>query len=280
VIAGRWAARTGALERALVHAKRASDPREVSTIIGLLAQALAYGPTPVPEAIARCEELSESVLDDVEVRAGIASTLAGLHAMQGQFDEARTLAEEGRAIYEELGLRYMRAGPHSHAAGSIELLAGDPAAAARELRWGYDALEQMGERGTRSTLAAFLAQALVEQGEYSDAIEFSEISEQTGAEADVVTQAVWRSARAAALAKTGDSAAAELLAEEAVELADATDFLDLQGNTLLGLANVLRLSGESERVPPLVERARRAFERKGNIVAEAKATAALGDRVG
>jgi hypothetical protein len=138
----------------------------------------------------------------------------------------------------------------------------------------------MGERGTRSTLAAFLAPALVEQGLYEDAIEFSRISEETSAAADVVNQAVWRGARAAALAEAGDSSAAELLAAEAVELADGTDFLDLQGHTLLGLANVLRLAGQSERVPPLVERARRAFKRKGNIVAEARAIAALVDRVG
>jgi tetratricopeptide (TPR) repeat protein len=279
VIAGRWAARAEALERALDHAKRASDPREISTIIALLAQALEYGPTPVPDAIRRCEELRESVHEDAEVRAAIASTLAGLHAMQGDFDEARRLAEEGRVVYEELGLRYMRAA-RSLASGSIELLAGDPAAAVRELRWGYDALEKMGERGTRSTLAAFLAQALVEQGQHADAIEFSKISEETGATADVVTQAVWRSARAAALVQTGDSPAAELLATEAVELAAATDFLDLQGNTLLGLANVLHLAGKSEEAPPLLEQARQAFERKGNIVAEAKAVAALGDRVG
>jgi tetratricopeptide (TPR) repeat protein len=233
----------------------------------------------VRAAISRCEELSESVHGDVEVRAGIASTLAALHARLGQFDEARTLAEEARAIYEELGLRYMLAGEHAFASGSIELLAGDPAAAVRELRWGYDALEQMGERGTRSTLAAFLAEALVEQGRYQEAIAFSEISEQTGAAADVVTQAVWRSARAAALAQTGDPATAELLAEEAVSLAEATDFLDLQGNTLLGLAQVLRLGEESEAPPQLIERARQAFERKGNVVAEAKAAAALATHV-
>jgi tetratricopeptide (TPR) repeat protein len=279
VIAGRWAARAEALERALYHAKSASDPREISTIIALLAQALEYGPTPVSEAIRRCEELRESVREDAEVRAAIASTLAGLHAMQGHFDEARVLAEEGRVVYEELGLRYMRAA-RSLASGSIELLAGDPAAAVRELRWGYDELEKMGERGTRSTLAAFLAQALVEEGRYSDAIEFSKISEDTGAAADVVTQAVWRSARATALAQAGDTAAAELLAAEAVELAEGTDFLDLQGNTLLSLANVLHLTGQSEKAPPLVERARRAFESKGNTVAKAKAVAALGELVG
>jgi len=278
-IAGRWAARAEALERALNYAHRAGDAREISTIIALLAQALEYGPTPVPEAIRRCEELRDSVRDDAEVRAAIASTLAGLHAMQGDFEQARVLAEESRVVYEELGLRYMGAA-RSLASGSVELLAGDPAAAVRELRRGYDALEKMGERGTRSTLAAFLAQALMEQGLYADAIEFSRISEETSAAADVVNQAVWRAARAAALAHTGDSSTAELLAAEAVELAEGTDFLDLQGNTLLALANVLRLTGQSDGVPPLVERARRAFERKGNIVAEAKAVAALGDRVG
>jgi class 3 adenylate cyclase/tetratricopeptide (TPR) repeat protein len=278
-IAGRWAARTEALERALVHARRASDPREISTIVGLLAGALLYGPTPVREAIKRCEELNESVSGDVEVRAGIASTLAGLHAMLGQFDEARTLSEEARAIYEELGLRYIRAGVHSFAAGSIELLAGDPAAAVRELRSGYDELERMGERGTRSTLAAFLAQALVEQGDYVEAIHFSEISEQTAAAADIVPQAVWRSARAAALAESGDLTRAEQLAEEAVSLAEGTDFLDLQGNTLLGLAQVLRLVGDSDAAQAAAERGRHAFERKGNVVSETKAAALLGARV-
>jgi class 3 adenylate cyclase/tetratricopeptide (TPR) repeat protein len=278
-IAGSWAARTEALERALVHAKRASDRREVSSIVGQLARALAYGPTPVPEAIRRCEELSESVRGDVEVRAGIASTLAALHARLGQFEQARTLAEEARAIYEELGLRYRLAGEHAFASGSIELLAGNAAAAVRELRWGYDALEQMGERGTRSTLAAFLAEALVEQGEYREAIEFSRISEETGAAADIVTQAVWRAARAGALAQMGDVSNAELLAQEAVSLAAGTDFLDLHGTTLLVLANVLRVAGDPDAAPPLVERARQAFDRKGNLVSEAKAAALLGARV-
>ena len=85
--------------------------------------------------------------------------------------------------------------------------------------------------------------------------------------------------RAAALAQTGDPSSAELLAAEAVSLAEGTDFLDLQGNTLLGLAHVLRLTGDSETAPALIERARQAFERKGNLVSEAKAAAALGARV-
>ena len=272
VIAGRWAARAEALERALEHAKRASDAREISTIIALLAQALEYGPTPVPEAIRRCEELRASVREDAEVRAAIASTLAGLQAMQGNFDEARVLAEEGRVVYEELGLRYMRAA-RSIASGSVELLAGDPAAAVRELRWGYDELEKMGERGTRSTLAAFLAQALVADGRYDDAIEFSNISQEMATEADVVTQAVWRSARGAALAETGDLSEGERLAREAVTLANGTDFVDLQAGTLIGLAGVLASGGRTEESTALAEQARVIYERKGNIAAAERLSA-------
>jgi len=59
VIAGRWAARAEALERALVHAKRASDPREISTIIALLAQALRH-------IIERRCDLAELVVVDLD----------------------------------------------------------------------------------------------------------------------------------------------------------------------------------------------------------------------
>jgi hypothetical protein len=120
---------------------------------------------------------------------------------------------------------------------------------------------------------------LVEQGQYADAIHFSEISEQTAATADIVPQAVWRSARASAFAETGDPAGAEPLAAEAVSLAEGTDFLDLQGNTLLALAHVLRLAGDYEGMQSVAERARQAFDRKGNLVSEAKAAALLGARV-
>ena len=44
------------------------------------------------------------------------------------------------ALYDELGLRFMRA-TRCIAPAAVELLAGDPGAAAEELRWGYQALE-------------------------------------------------------------------------------------------------------------------------------------------
>ncbi len=253
----------------------------------MLAQALAYGPTPVPEAIRRCEQLrleagsAASTATDAEadringrrwlnrdrgVEAAIASTLAELRAMEGDFDEARALCARAQALYDELGLRFMRA-TRCIAPAAVELLAGDPGAAAEELRWGYQALEAMGERGVRSTVAAFLAHALVADGRYEEGERFSEISEQDAAAADVVTHVVWRNARARALARRDDLAGAERLAREGVALARSTDFLDLQAGALLSLAEVMGIRGQAQPAAELVEAARETYERKGNIVA-------------
>jgi predicted ATPase len=206
--AGKWAARAAALERALVHARRAGDSRESSAITAMLVQALENGPVPAEEAIRRCEELRAEAAGEGAVEAAIASTVAQLKAMQGEFDAARRLYADAGALYDELGLKYLRACRRLVGA-RIEGLAGEPEAAIAELETGYAALEEMGERGTRSTLAAFLAQALAEAGGFDEAEEFARISAETGGLADVVTQAVWRSASAQVLANDGELELAE-----------------------------------------------------------------------
>src|SRR5205085_1020735 len=159
----------------------------------------------------------------------------------------------------------------------VELLADNAPAATRELQSGYEALERMGERGSRSTVAAFLAQALVADGRYTEAESFTTISEETGAVADVVTQAVWRSARARCRAHVGETADAEQLARQAVDLAEGTDFLDLQASTLLDLAEVQRLADESTDVSGPLEAALDRYERKGNVIAAERAARVLSE---
>src|SRR5262249_16133754 len=156
--------------------------------------------------------------DERALGAAVDFTLAALRAMEGRFAEARELCARAQTSCEELGLHYMRA-VRSLAPAYVELLADNVSAAADELHAGYDALERMGERGVRSTIAAFLARALVADHRYAEAETFTEISEETGAVADVVTQAVWRCARARCRARGGQTEEAERLAREAVDLA-------------------------------------------------------------
>jgi class 3 adenylate cyclase/tetratricopeptide (TPR) repeat protein len=263
--AARWGARAEALDRALDHARQAGELREVGFIVALLAQSLYFGPTPVQEAIERCEQFLHDVSGDRPLEAAIGSSLAGLHAMQGDFDQARELWATADNLYETLHLNFRRA-VRSYIPGSIETLAGDYDAAERELRWGYEMLEQMGEKSSRATIAGFLAEAVYEQGRDDEAERLNQVIEELAAADDLVPQAQSRSVQAKILAKRGELEDAEELGREVVALAENTDFPDLKASTALDLAEVLEAAGKTDEAQELVARAREIFERKGNVV--------------
>ena len=262
-VGGKWAERTTALERALDYAERAGDRRQRSSLVALLAQALHYGPTPVEMGIVRCDELLADAKGDRALAAALMSTLGGLNAMRGEFDRARSLWSQARTLYEELGLQHRRA-VRSLVPAGIELLAGDPVAAERELRYGYDTLAAMGETWVRATIAAYLAAVLAQLERNDEAIALTRESEENSSDDDVVTQVVWRGARARALAQT-DPAAAKALALAAVERALATDFLDLRAGAYVDLAAVADPSAAAAAVME--------YERKGNVVGAERARA-------
>ena len=109
------------------------------------------GTTPADEAIVQIEGLLEEV-SDRGVEASMLLKLAGLHAMEGRFELARSLYERSKAIRTEMGQEIQLAGL-SMFAEEVGLLPGDVDWAERELRAGYEALERMGEKGIRSTIA-------------------------------------------------------------------------------------------------------------------------------
>jgi len=95
----------------------------------------------------------------------------------------------------------------------------------------------------------------------------SQESEANTSDDDVVTQAVWRGARARAVAAV-DRDEAVALARGAVERALATDFLDLRAGAFLDLAAVL-----PDEAGYAVARAVEEYERKGNVVGAERARA-------
>ena len=258
VNASRWGERAANLERALEHARKAGDAGEQTTIATQLAQALYYGPTPVDQAIDRCDQLLAERPDDRSLKASIVGTIAGLRAMQGDLDEARRLQADARALNEELGQRF-RSAARSLVAADIEVLAGRPQEATAILRWAFDELDEMGITSVMSTMAAFLAASLAAQGERDEALRFSRLSEELGAEEDVVTQVMWRIARATA----SDDAE---LARMAVRLAGPTDCPDLKARAFLTVAQVA--GDRSAR-----DRAVAEYERKGNRASVARLVA-------
>ena len=270
-VRGRVALAEQALERAIDVARRAGDERTEAQSVNLFLGASLFGPTPVAEAVRRCEELLARPLEQRRIAAAAHRALAGLRAMEGSFDDARRLARQDRAILEDLGLK-VAAGMAAEEYGLVEILAGDAAAAERELRAGYQALEEIGETSSLANLAAMLAQVLYSQKRDDEALRFSEISEQATARDDLAPQVQWRAVRAKLLSRTGESEEGERLAREAVVLAEETpDFLLLRADALLDLAEVLVATGRHAAAVRPIEEALELYERKGNVVSASTA---------
>ena len=193
-IACRWGARAEALGRALDYARRAGDRRQEASLLGPLGHALLYGPTPVDEAIGRCECFLAESHGDRSVEAAMLSALGCLRAARGEFDLARQHCARAAGIYDELGLP-LRQAVRSLERAEVENLAGEPAAAERHLRAGYDTAVSIGARSLQATLAAFLANALCTLGRYDEAVALATESVEAGGGDDVATQTLSRCAR-------------------------------------------------------------------------------------
>ena len=273
----RAEAAAAAWERAAAHARRAGDRHEYYEILTWIASSLWFGPTPAAEGIRRCEAMREEVRESPESEAAILRQLACLNAIVGRFALARELLATSNAAYADLGLTLYAATSEHEAV--VELLAGNPAAAEKSARAAYRALEEMGERAFRSTMAASLAWAILEQGRDEEAEAFAELSARLAASGDLLTQVLWRRVRARVLARRAEIQAAEALAREAVAIAEATDFVNDRADALIDLSHVLEASRRGDEAVAAASGALHLYELKGNVVAAAATRLRLGKLV-
>jgi predicted ATPase/class 3 adenylate cyclase len=262
---GAMAQAEEAWRQALDYAERGNLRAERAESIAWLMMSANFGPLPVEEGIARCRRFHDEAVDDPVIQANSCVEQAALEAMRGEFEVARELLARGRGALADLGFTLLVA-MSAQEAHYIEMLAGDPGAAAAILRETYAKLEPMGERGYLSTSAALLGHALYAQNELDEAERFTRLSEDAAASEDVFSQVLWRAVRAKIRARRGELAEAEALARQAVALVEKTDMLNTQGDTLADLAEVLALAGRPTEAISTLEQAAELFERKGNRV--------------
>ena len=253
-----------AYQTALEHA-RASEEKshDEAKIQASLTAILFWGPTPVEKAIEIATAITEEsggsrlVLATVRIRTG------ALKAMAGDFDEGRELVAAGRAEFVELGQSFQDARASQEAA-LVEMFAGDPAAAEKELRAGISALEAMGEKAYLSTSAALLARALNAQERYEEAEEATKVSEEAAGD-DPSMKAEWGPARAVSLAHRGQLEEAEKMARETLELASEPEDPLIRGYALYSLAEVLIFADKTAEAKPLLDEALALYEGKGVV---------------
>jgi class 3 adenylate cyclase/tetratricopeptide (TPR) repeat protein len=250
VMLGHFTDATAWAEEIVVHAREANERRLVSRSVVPIAYILVHGPEPVPGALRRCQELIEGVSGDRKVEAILLGALAQLKAMHDQPDEARALYRRAQEILQELqaGVDALSTSLDS---GRVELLAGDPAAAEAELRRDFDALTAIGETYFRSTVAALLAEARWRLGDDAEAVTLADLAAELADDDDILSQVLWRTSKAKAIAATQPKEALEL-ARAAVERAAATEEIGLHADALTALGEVLsRIEGPAAAAGPI-----------------------------
>jgi class 3 adenylate cyclase/predicted ATPase len=275
---GKCLAADAAWEQAAEHARNAGDDRERADILAWIASSAFIGPTPVGQAIRRCEAIREQLHDDRRSTAETLYPLAGLYAMIGRFDDARECLNLAHQTLEDLGYITLISS-FTLFEGYVEVLSGDLVRAEERLRLGLTRLEEMGEKAFVSSLAALLAEVLYRQGRHDEARRFVDCSEETAAPDDLAAQITWRLVRGKLLATTGRLEDAETHARRAVSLAEETDWSTYHAAACVALGEVLRERRRPDEAEMAIRKALALYEEKGNVIAAEKAHALLSELV-
>ncbi|MEO5844728.1 MAG: AAA family ATPase, partial [Caldimonas sp.] len=269
-IAGRFGEAGETIAKVIKHARLAGDERLVArSALGMTVNALC-GPTPAVDAISQCEALIASGLADRQVQNLIICKIAQLHAMVGDYETARRNARSARSVLHDLG-EGVRAAASSFDLGLVEMLAGDPAAAERELRPACETLQELGETYFLSSMMITLARAVLEQGRDEEALAMTATAEKSAADDDLEAQSEWRGVRALILARRGELGEAEMLARAALDLALQTEIPGLRATALSDLATVLSQAGRAADARRAIEDAIAIYTAKGNLSSLARA---------
>ena len=190
--AGRLGEARREAERALDAAQRSGDPIVEGYARSRLVFAMDMGTDPaadidriLAEHLAFAREHGRLVMEAVTLGAQAIEA-----ARRGRIPTARRLVAESVAITKDLGLPFLEA-VSTGQRGYLEFLAGDSAARERLLRENDEQLDAIGERSHLSTVAAELADALVDLGRLDEAEAMCAVAEEAGVE-DSHVHANWR----------------------------------------------------------------------------------------
>ena len=272
---GRSAEAGQSFERAALHARRCGNRRLERATIGTQTVSEAWGHRSTGEGLDQCDELLRRERGTV-LEALALGARALYSSWRGDVPGSRVDITRARALLRDFGNDLL-----AHASAMIEtvveLEAGNAAGAEAIAREGYEGLEQLGERGFRSTLACLLAEALYGQGLLDEAEQFAVAGGELASADDFVSQNRSRAIQAKVLARRGETDRAEELVREAVEIVERTDSYGEHGEALLDEAEVLQLGGKLDESRSAAEAALLLFERKGATAPAVRARALLAE---
>ena len=270
---GRLSAVAAAAERGSRHAEHARNAKlQGKHRLGRMV-AIEWGTTPL-------DQTEQLLIEDIEwarrtgsagVEACATVRLGVIRARRGDRDGGNELVDRGMSACIELGARIWA---YQERGCSIWALTDDLEVAEAKLRESYDVLSGAGKHGALSTVCSIFAECLYRQGRYDEAEAMLAEASEKGGDDDVVTQVNVKAGTAKLAARRGQLEDAEALAREGAALAAETEVVDLRGDSLLALAEVLRLAGREEEAAAAIGEALAQWESRGDVV-HAEQTRAL-----
>jgi class 3 adenylate cyclase/tetratricopeptide (TPR) repeat protein len=257
-----------AAREALELARRSGDVRLVGFASDVLALAMSWSDTPWDEIE---QHVGGMLADDLgpQAHARALMLLNRCLWMRGAFDEARAVALDAMARFEDLG-QWVYAGWSWLALGYLEWAADEMEAEERASRLCWDRLGELGEEGYRSTGGAQLGYALARLGRLGEAEAILEATDAITSPDDYVTMHIVLSGRALIAALRGERERARELVERSLEAARCSDSPDHTAYALIVAAEVYRELGQAADAQRAVEQA--------IALAEPKQSFALADR--
>ena len=258
------------LLRGVAIARQAGMQKVVGQGVEFYGIATLYGPTPAQEGIQRLEEMLGQVAMTLRERFSILPALAALHAMRCHADRTLSLAAEAGQIQERLGVREGLAQEGAvNWLGPALALIGETDAAVKLLRDACDLHRRRQENATLSTLAGHLGLVLTDaEVNLDEADALCEESRRLTEPDDMTSEILWRILRAKLLRYAGNSEDALRFANEAVALAERTDWLNRQADAIALAASLYARTGADTKAEGLRSRALVLYRQKGNLAGE------------
>jgi predicted ATPase/class 3 adenylate cyclase len=269
-----WPGTQEAWERAIAYARQSGNHRARMMASHSLGTVFVMLPVPADAAVDRVEQLLQETRGEPWGEAGQLLSLSVLYAYLGRMADARAAVTRSRAMFSRLGAEISLA-YSAVTAGQIERVAGDPVAAERYWREGYEAFRDMGSRGYFSNIAVLLAEALCTQGRLDEAQQMIDEAQPVVAPGDTSFRVVWQSTRARILARRGQLDLATSAMAEAEALISATSWALDQAMVLAAGAEVNWLAGSPERGLACVRAALQIYEDKHVVPVAEQLRAAL-----
>jgi tetratricopeptide (TPR) repeat protein len=272
-----WTGKTGEAERvwagALERAERVS-PRLVIDLEMWISWSFWEGPVPTDEGIRRCDEMIARRAGNPLVEGNVLIMRGSLNAMRADFEAARADITAGRGLLREIGHHHWWAGT-SMVAADVELLAGEPQAAADVLLEGYELMSGQSATGYLATVVGMRAHAAQELGHDEEALRLADETLQLAAKDDFEPQARSRCIRGVVLAKRGEVDQADEHLREAERIASETDYLPFRAMVAMKRAEAARFLGRADEERAALEQALSLAEQKRDLTTAAKARAGL-----